>query len=475
MSEVVVLGAGPTGVTAAMLLAAEGHRVTVLERDSGAPVGGAEEIVASWRRPGVNQFRQPHALLPRVREVLEQELPAVLDEITALGARPHNMITGAQALPAIGGPRPGDSRYDTVRARRALLEAALGAVAARTPGLTVRRGVTVTALVPGAERLPGRPHVSGVVTHQGETLPADLVVDAAGRNSAMTKLLGALGGPRPHEERAEAGFLFYGRHFRARDGVLPGPLDWQGFQHPTLAVLPVPGDGDTWGIYFAVSPRDNAMRALKEPEVWDRAIALFPAVAHWSAGERITDVMVMAGTESRRRSLVVDGMPVATGVISIGDAWATTNPIFGMGTAMGLVHAQLLRDATRDVSLDDPEKLAQRFDEDTDSALLPYYRLLQGWDAHRLAEIDAEMRGERYTGGDETWAVATALDAAKLTDPELLRALADLGSVLATPDEVLGRPGLVEKIVAAGRAVPRFPTPGPTRAELLAALGQEEH
>jgi hypothetical protein len=47
--------------------------------------------------------------------------------------------------------------------------------------------------------------------------------------------------------------------------------------------------------------------------------------------------------------------------------------------------------------------------------------------------------------------------------------------VLATPDEVLGRPGLVEKIVAAGRAVPRFPTPGPTRAELLAALGQEEH
>jgi flavin-dependent dehydrogenase len=37
MSSTIVLGAGPTGLAAGMMLARDGHRVTILERD-GAPV-----------------------------------------------------------------------------------------------------------------------------------------------------------------------------------------------------------------------------------------------------------------------------------------------------------------------------------------------------------------------------------------------------------------------------------------------------
>ena len=46
MAEILVLGAGLTGLTTAMLLARDGHDVTVLERDPAEPPPPAR------RRPG---------------------------------------------------------------------------------------------------------------------------------------------------------------------------------------------------------------------------------------------------------------------------------------------------------------------------------------------------------------------------------------------------------------------------------------
>jgi 2-polyprenyl-6-methoxyphenol hydroxylase-like FAD-dependent oxidoreductase len=69
------------------------------------------------------------------------------------------------------------------------MEAAIAAVAAGTPGLTVRRGVTVTGLVTGSSARSGVPHVSGVRTGDGEQFRANLVVDATGRRSPRPRLL----------------------------------------------------------------------------------------------------------------------------------------------------------------------------------------------------------------------------------------------------------------------------------------------
>ena len=55
--------------------------------------------------------------------------------------------------------------------------------ALREPRLALRSGVGVDALVAGESTSAGVPHVTGVKTSAGETLRADLVVDATGRGS----------------------------------------------------------------------------------------------------------------------------------------------------------------------------------------------------------------------------------------------------------------------------------------------------
>ena len=60
---------------------------------------------------------------------------------------------------------------------------------------------------------------------------------------------------------------------------------------------------------------------------------------------------------------MVDGEPVVTGLAALGDAWACTNPSLGRGASIGLLHACALRDLLREVSPDEPERLARRFDE----------------------------------------------------------------------------------------------------------------
>ena len=94
MANILVLGSGLAGLTTGMLLARDGHRVTVLERDPDAPPppDHAEEAWDGWQRKGVNQFRLPHLMLPRWWALVREELPEARPALSAAGARHLNTL-----------------------------------------------------------------------------------------------------------------------------------------------------------------------------------------------------------------------------------------------------------------------------------------------------------------------------------------------------------------------------------------------
>ncbi|MEU4562765.1 FAD-dependent oxidoreductase [Actinoplanes sp. NPDC023936] len=473
MARIVVLGAGLAGLSTALLLARDRHEVTVVERDPAAPPPPTDTDTAwnDWQRRGVNQFRLPHFMLPRWWQQVHEQLPEVGDALRAAGARQVNLI-GMLPVERRGPIRPGDERFDTVTARRPVLEAVLSA-AAETAGVTIRRGVTVTGLTTGGRTRV--PRVTGVLTVTGTAIAADLVVDCGGRRSASSAWLRAAGARAPVEERSESGFVYHCRHFRSVSGDSgtaeePPALTNLLHHYDSLSAITLPGDNGTWSVVLATASRDKELRGLREPSRWHAAAARYPLLAGWTDGEPISGVDVMAGIEDRCRRLVADGDPVATGLVAVGDSWACTNPSVGRGASMAMIQAVLLRDLMRETDPADHDKFARRFDEASTRVVEPLYRATVWTDQHRLAEMAADAAGTTYQTGDPRWAMSKALFAAGLADPDLARGYASIAAFIATPDEVFGRPGVVDRVVALGMGAPRYPLPGPTRAELLAAL-----
>jgi 2-polyprenyl-6-methoxyphenol hydroxylase-like FAD-dependent oxidoreductase len=472
MSTITVLGAGMNGLTTAMLLARDGHEVTVLERDPSCPPTTPARAWEQWERPGVGQFRQLHFMLPRWREELQETLPEVLDDLVAAGGIRLNLLA---AVPEErrGPLRPGDERFETITARRPVLEAVLAAVAGRTPGLKIRRGVAVTGFVTGTPSAPGVPHVAGVRTGDGERILADLVVDCRGRRSRVADWLTSIGALPPLEERDDCGFVYFSRHFRSPDGGMPqgiGPI----LQHyAPFSVVTLVADNGTWSVGIVASAADHALRRLRQPDAWHAALARCPLVAHWAAGrgvEAFTGVDVMPGLGDRHRRLVVDGDPVVTGVVLVGDAWARTNPALGRGTSIGAAHARTLQQVLREVDPADAEKLVRRFDDATAALAEPMYRATLAFDRHRLAELAGEVDGRPYETDDPVWAMTKALAAASLIDPDALRMHLRLAVLLEPAQQVFADPAVVQRVLSLAAGPPRYPLPGPSRAEVLEAI-----
>ena len=468
MAEILSVGSGVVGMGLGMLLARDGHTVTVLERDAQPIPATAEQAWDDWERTGVNQFRLAHLFLARYREIIEAELPEVVAALERDGAVRFNPLTDIPDS-ITGGHRDGDERYEMLSGRRAVVERAVASVAEQTRGLTIRRGVAVASLVVGAEAIAGVPHVTGVQTTDGERLHADLVIDCSGRRSALPTWLEEIGARRPEEELEDSGFIYLGRHFTSSDGQLPVALG-PGLQaYGSISVLALPADNGSWSVTLVARSGDRALLGLRDVDRWMSVVRALPTVAHWIDADPLEDrIVTMAKIEDRHRDLRPEGTPVATGMVAVGDAWACTNPSVGRGASIGMFHSQVLRDTLRTVGPDQPEQLSEAFAVATAASVEPWYRATLAFDRHRLAEMAAVADGSVYAPGDPSYEITKALGVASSQDPDALRAFMSIVGVLELPDVALARPGLMDKVIELGADWRDEPAIGPSRDELVA-------
>jgi 2-polyprenyl-6-methoxyphenol hydroxylase-like FAD-dependent oxidoreductase len=472
MAEVVVVGAGVGGLASALCLARSGHRVVILERDD-TPFPPDAAGAFSWVRHGAPQVRHTHAFLARLRNLLRDRHPDVLAALLDAGATemrfldmlPEGMETE---------PQPGDEDLVAIACRRSTYEWVLHRTVLAEPGVTLRHGTAVASLLgdPAVGDAPAR--VVGVVLEDGEQLPADLVVLASGRRSAVPDLLRPLG-VEIDEQVEDTGIIYYSRFFELAPGrdypPQSGPI---GGDLGYLKYGVFLGDNRTFSITLAARTDDAELRSgLLDEATFMRAAAALPATAPYvvdGLAVPISGVSVMARLVNRRRTFTDDdGCPLVVGCVAVGDAHTCTNPLYGRGCSLAFVQAQLLADAWAAAG-DDLADAARRYEAACRDEILPWYRAAVAQDAATRADLAGEP------GADENPLRAMLRDGllpAVRIDAVVFRAFLRMMNLLEPPESLMSDMDVIGRVMAVYQARDERPPEaplGPPRREMLAAL-----
>lgn len=468
-APIVVVGGGVAGLGAAVGLARSGFDVTVVDRDPLRVASSPEEAFALDRK-GAPQVRHTHGLLARLTTVLRDRYPDVLDALIGAGGVEIDLAR------RFGDSQDGDEGLRVLLARRTTLEWALRRAAADEPRITVRDSTGVASLFGAAGQ------VRGVVLDSGERMAASTVVAAGGRRAGVVRWLADLGVTIPEEEH-DTGIVYLTRWYRANDRwdrVMGGEeVVKLGGDLGYLFYLAVPAEEGTFSLTMAIGSSDSALRAqLTTPDGFDRAAAALPLPEGILSGlVPAGPVHPMGGLVNRiRRFVAGDGLPLVTGFLAAGDAHTCTNPIYGRGCSLALVHAVAVVDAM----VAEPTDLAARllaYEDICRAETEPWYHLSVQTDRARRRATAVEG-----SGGDprEPNPMERLLEIGS-DDPIIGRAILRAFNVLATPQQLMTDPALVARVmelVAARSAgdgaarsslasAERWVRRGPTRDEML--------
>ena len=446
----VIVGSGITGLAAARVLSDRGARVTILERDAELDAADPAAAFSTWQRKGAPQVRHSHAFLGRLRKLLREKYPDLLDGLLAAGAAELDMLARPPlTLPPLM-PEPGDIDLVALGCRRTTFEWVVRRNVLSRPGVTLLGGAQMRGLLSTAGTPPTVTGVRYARDGAEQDLAADLVIDASGRHSKAPAWLEAIGAATPVEELEQSGVVYYTRFYRFRPGAVEPPRS----PHPAAAdynwvkYAIFPADGGTFSITFAIPLAFPRLKVLAQVAAFDVMTRLLPALVPWvdpAVSEPIGDpehpVQAMGGLINRLRRFVVDHRPLARGFFVLGDAAYCTNPLYGRGCAQAFVHADLLGEAL-DRHPADLAAAADTLDVAARAAIEPFYRasIL----ADREAVRKAEGRQPRSWSGrfraryfEEGVAVATRCD------PVVFRAFVRMFNMLETPEKAFGRPDVL--------------------------------
>jgi 2-polyprenyl-6-methoxyphenol hydroxylase-like FAD-dependent oxidoreductase len=337
----VVMGAGMAGLLVAQVLSDFYRTVIVVERDV-LPDGPVA-------RKGVPQGRHIHSCLSRGTQVMGELFPGLLDELVQAGAVAVDDGDMSRIYARIG-------RYELNPTGRFADPAALALHLASRPFLEfhvrrrVQRLANVAILDDRAlvEPVVETDSVTGVrvVDRDGTTmeLAADLVVDATGRGSRTPALLESLGYPRPSEQRSAATWAYSSQLMTVPEGKLTERLAMvnAGIEQPRALLLAYEHGQWMLAIGRAVDagapPKDFAGMLDAADEVMPPTIA-----AGLRSGQPLADITVFRNSNSLwRRYDQLTRFP--TGLLVVGDAWCSLNPIYGQGMTTAALQALALRD-----------------------------------------------------------------------------------------------------------------------------------
>lgn len=442
--DVLVLGAGPTGLLTGAALAMRGHRVTCVDRDPGPGADG------TWSRRGVMQFQHAHGFRPQVTEVLGRRWAAGLGAWQGAGAEPVTI------------PGPGGAGIPVgYRSRRSTFERGLRAAAGAVEGLSLRSGHIDGLLVEGTTG-GATAAITGAATGavigaaiDGAPTRADLVIDATGRASRVTRTAAA-------QIEGSCGMAYVNRTHQLRPGVQAPPLD-----NPVAAVRVYDGylvlvfrhEAGHFSTVIVRPSVDRALTLLHQRAAYEAACRAIPVLTEWTHSDASvpTSPVLVGGA---LRNAYVPQRPLA-GLVTVGDATATTTPTRGRGVALAYQQVDALLELLDTGA--DPRHIGAPLGAWCDENIRP-------WVSDHIA-VDTEAVA-RWRGVDldlRRPLTSQAISSAAQVDPRIGPIVAPFNAMTALPSSLSAAAEPLARAIYETGWRPPLPA-GPTRDELAALI-----
>ncbi len=346
--HVAVIGGSLAGMCAARVLSDVSDRVTVYERDN-LPDDPAN-------RAAVPQGRHVHLLMARGAGEFESHFPGLLADMVADGVpilenRPDCIHFGA-AGHVLGTAHRLQNEFTAYVPSRPQLEWQIRKRVKDIDNVDIVRAAVT-------EPLYEKGRVTGVLLDSGETVDADLVVDATGRGTRLPAWLEKWGFERPAEETVDVGIAYASHQFHVPEGLLAEKVVVAGAsRNRPLGIGMLFYEDGNWNVTsFGIG---KAPPPQTVEQILDLAGEILPP--HVSAALRqATPLGEMAfhryPTSRWRRYDALERFP--EGIIAFGDAVVSFNPTFGQGMTMTAIQASNLRAVLRSGDPDVAGRLAK--------------------------------------------------------------------------------------------------------------------
>lgn len=367
-THAVVLGAGIAGLAAARVVSEFYDKVTVVERDV-LPEGPQQ-------RRGVPQARHLHGLLVGGMQALTQLFPGLDEELRAAGAPVSDegdlslvsLCTRGQEMSRSGRFRdPGSLRFWF--ASRILLESTIRQRVGSLDNVSILDGHDLVDLITDTPGAVTGVRIAARTDGLEQTLRAELVIDATGQGSRLPLLLENLGYARPRLQHTKRPLSYASQWLRLAPGSMPEKLI---MRHPDPGGLRgaaiQQAEHDTWVFSVLDLAGGNTPADCSTMQAW--AAELFPprVIQALREAQPLTDVVGHRhpGGYWRRYDKM---RQFPSGLLAIGDAVCSLNPIFGQGMAVSAREAVALRDCLRRGD----HRLARRFFRRTAEVIQPLW------------------------------------------------------------------------------------------------------